>query len=459
MPVDANIPLQAQAPQVPDFTQNVAKAYQLKDLILGEQQKEQDMQRQSALRDIFSKADTSTPEGQAKLVQDVAKVDPTQAMAIQKNYTDLALTKAKTEQALTSMKSEQFDILKKRTDATAQALATIDTAAQGPMGKDPAAMNALYHHQLQSLSEQGILTPDDLKRMPPNYDPNFVHAKAMENKDHVDMLDKAQQRRQEQQRIGIEGYRASTEARQGEERIGIERQRLAVESAQPKSEVGKIESDYKAGRINKDEYDAAITKAGGNAGGGRAGVMNQRIINSANEATQDIKNLARLPITSDTGVFSDYEPGHGIAGVTKKLLSREVTSQDAQDYNVRMAGLSRSLSTLETNGLAPSGSLTKGLEDATTIKTGDSVRTKLEKMAEIRQVVDANIEAQLSSPTLGKDQKELLKKMQGDISKSIPYTMEDLDNLSTGNTKTLGNSGPGAKSSSQGGEDYSHLWQ
>jgi len=457
MPVDANIPLQAQAPQVPDFTQNVAKAYQLKDLILGEQQKEQDMQRQSALRDIFSKADTSTPEGQAKLVQDVAKVDPTQAMAIQKNYTDIALTKAKTDQALTTMKSEQFDILKKRTDATSQALATIDTAAQGPMGKDPAAMNALYHHQLQSLSEQGILTPDDLKRMPPNYDPNWVHAKSMENKDHVDMLDKAQQRRQEQQRIGIEGYRASTEARQGEERIGIERQRLAQEGWEVKQSTDPTTGESTYTRVNKITGQTAPVEGVQGKDSGRMGSAiqqryTQQLISTGEDLKDSLNTLKNTPFGT-TSMFG-HEDSHGglfKAGI-EKYLANKITTDSARQMDQNMGDFKR----IVAQALSGGGRVTEGAVkslDSLTIKPGDTIGDAQNAVANGANIVRNALKA-IDTSKMPAEQKKKIQDIQ-DAIKDVP-TPAELARAKYGNVE--GEGAVPSKSGKSGGEDYSSFW-
>jgi hypothetical protein len=215
------------------------------------------------------------------------------------------------------------------------------------------------------------------------------------------------QRTQEQQRIGIEAKNSN---------INQERENIDAHREQRETE--------------KDQ---------GGAGGGRESVMNQRVINASNGATVAIKNIAELPLTSSSGFFNGYTPDKtGLSGITKGVLANKVTSDDAQRYNSMMAGVSRQLGTLETSGLAVPGSLTHSI-DALQIKEGDSVETKMTKMAELRQIVEANNDSMQTNPHLTKDQKALLQKNADEVAKAIPFTNHDITMLSKSkNGTTLG---------------------
>lgn len=172
-------------------------------------------------------------------------------------------------------------------------------------------------------------------------------------------------------------------------------------------------------------HDPNATAAGMDS---RSAVMFNRVASSANEAVQAIKNIAELPITTSTGWFGNAEPGKGLFDSAKSVLAQKVTGQEAQDLKTMIAGVSRSLSTIETAGLAPNGSITHSM-DSITIGEGDSQMTKLRKMAEMRQIVEKGIEPQLSNPKLGPAQRQLIQGIISQVQEAIPFTQHDITQL------------------------------
>ena len=112
----------------------------------------------------------------------------------------------------------------------------------------------------------------------------------------------------------------------------------------------------------------------------------------------------------------------------KGVLSQKVTSQEAQDYKTMIAGVSRSLSTIETAGLAPNGSITHSM-DSITLNEGDSQLTKLRKLAETRQIIEKGIEPNLSNPKLAPAQRDLITRIISDVQTAIPFTQHDITQL------------------------------
>jgi len=449
MPIDPSIPLSGQPFKMPDVAGAYENAYKLKDMYLANQAREQQMQTQAKLKDIFSTADTSTEAGQQKLVQDVMKVDPTTGFAMQKNYADLGLKKAQTSEALQKIDSQKFDMIVKKTEAANQIFATIDNAANSPLGKDPAAMNALYHSQIKSAVEQGLMSPEQLNAIPANYDANFVKSMSLQNKEHADLINKEATRRQEQQRIGLEGQRIGLEG----QRLGLEAKRLSQEGWEIKQSTDPVTGEPTYTRVNKitgeqkPVEDVLGAKKGGAGGaGGREAVMNNRILSAATSAAQAITNISKLPTGSSTGLLGGYEPGHSILGVAKKAMSNVVTSQEAQTYNTMFAGVARNLAALETAGLAPAGSLTHSME-ALSIKPGDTKLTIAQKLAEMKQIVHTSLEPMMAGNRLPKEQKEAMQKRLDQIDKAVPYDQESLiDYMNQKGNETLGDFGKKAKS-------------
>lgn len=163
--------------------------------------------------------------------------------------------------------------------------------------------------------------------------------------------------------------------------------------------------------------------------GSREGVMFQRVINSANSAATALKNIAELPVGTSTGIFGvGASPGSSLFASAKGALTNKLAPQEVQDYNTMIAGVGRNLSTIETAGLAPNGSLTASM-DSVLMREGDSGITKLRKLAEMRQIIEKGIESNLANPKLPPEQKQLVRNIIQQVTDAIPYTQSDVTKL------------------------------
>ncbi|MBF9666383.1 hypothetical protein IAI38_11655, partial [Streptococcus pseudopneumoniae] len=86
----------------------------------------------------------------------------------------------------------------------------------------------------------------------------------------------------------------------------------------------------------------------------------------------------------------------GILDATKEVLANKLTSQEVQSYNVMSTGFQRALASIEAAGLMPTGQLTHQM-DAVIFKEGDTNFTKLQKLAQTRQIVEEGLETALSN--------------------------------------------------------------
>lgn len=177
--------------------------------------------------------------------------------------------------------------------------------------------------------------------------------------------------------------------------------------------------------ITGGPHDPNATSAGMDS---RSSVMFNRVASSANEAVSAIRNIAELPITTSTGWFGSAQSGTSLFDSAKNVLAQKITGQEAQDLKTMIAGVSRGLATIETSGLAPSGSITHSM-DSITIGEGDSQLTKLRKMAEMRQIVEKGIEPNLSNPKLAPAQRDLINKIISDVQQAVPFTQHDITQL------------------------------
>lgn len=170
--------------------------------------------------------------------------------------------------------------------------------------------------------------------------------------------------------------------------------------------------------------------ASGSGGlGSRESVMFQRVANSANSAATALQNISELPVGASTGMFGiGASPGHSALESTFSVLKNKLSSQEVQDYNTMLAGVGRNLSTIETAGLAPNGSITQSM-DSIQLREGDSQITKLRKLAEMRQIVEKGIEPNLANPKLPDEQKKLVRDIVAQVKASIPYTQHDITEM------------------------------
>lgn len=169
--------------------------------------------------------------------------------------------------------------------------------------------------------------------------------------------------------------------------------------------------------------------AAGAAGlSGRDAVFFKRVVGGANAATAAIKNIMELPAATSAGLFAGRGQPGGLLNAAKESLTNTLTSQDVQDYNALVPGVTRNLGVIETAGLSVPGSMTHSME-GTLLKEGDSEMTKLRKMAEMRQIVETGLEPNLSDPKLPPEQKDLVKRIISDVQNAVPFTHHDLTML------------------------------
>lgn len=163
-------------------------------------------------------------------------------------------------------------------------------------------------------------------------------------------------------------------------------------------------------------------------GGGRVAGQVMRLMGSAKQATAELKNLAELPLGASTGWFGGHHQGTSLFGATKEVLASKVTSQDVQDTNVTMIGMGRALAGLESGGMQPNQTLQDQFSGLA-LKEGDTNMTKMRKLATMRQDADNALEAALTSPILGKEQKAYAQKLREELKTAIPWTPSDVTRL------------------------------
>jgi hypothetical protein len=173
---------------------------------------------------------------------------------------------------------------------------------------------------------------------------------------------------------------------------------------------------------------AAKLGAGGGQLGNRESVFINRVILSGNEAARDLENVVKLPMSADRGIFGGRTQGPGIFAAGKESLANQMTTQEVQSYNVLATGFQRSLAAIEASGLAPNVNLSHQM-DAVIFKAGDTNFTKLQKLAQTRQIVEAGLETITSNPRVPEATKNHIKEILAKVEKAVPFTQGDLIDL------------------------------
>jgi len=435
MPVDANIPLQAQAPQAPDFMKTVANAYALKDMILKDKQQEQQMATQSALKDIYADptTDLSTPEGQSKAVKRIMAVDPAAGIDLQTKFLTQQKNSVDIQKSLAQMSSAQFDVAKKKIDSINQAYATIQAAAQGPNGNNKAFMDHVVQQTKADMIQQGIVTKEQAASIPDTYDAGFVNAKAMQDKNWAEHADREQKRRDELVHQSVEEKQGWARVGAEEQRVGIERARLSGENKQIVQGTGAdgkpafYEVDKSTGKATQVQgaggSSLAPTTKGGAAGGGS---LNQRyatrVLGAVTEATSSLDTVSKMNNPSG-GLFG----GSGKPGV-KNAVSQLLTTDEQKKYNSTMAGSAVEIATAMNQGQKPNEAQIEEVKEATYIGPTDNLNVQRYKVAlgarYLRQA------AEVSATNATGDQKQMYQDKIKALSK-----YPDPDTLNTGSER------------------------
>lgn len=173
--------------------------------------------------------------------------------------------------------------------------------------------------------------------------------------------------------------------------------------------------------------------------GSRESTYMNRVLQGAAQSAAAIHNIVQLPSGATTGfVGLGASPGHSVFQATRDAVRNSLSSQDVQTYNLATTGLHRSLATIETQGLVPPGTFTTTMQ-ATDLRPGDTELTKLQKLAELRQIVETGLDPLANSPRVPSQTKQYIGALINRVHDAVPFTWDDVLALSRekDNTTTL----------------------
>jgi hypothetical protein len=203
-----------------------------------------------------------------------------------------------------------------------------------------------------------------------------------------------------------------------------------------RSNYANIQPDGKGGWIGLNKQTQRMEQIPVNEGvvgkeaaaggmGGREGAQISRVIMAGNQASKDLENVTKLPMSASRGIFGGRGQGPSMMSAGAESLTNQMTSQEVQTYNTVATGFQRSLAAIEAAGLMPNGTLTHQM-DAVIFKEGDYNLTKLQKLAQIRQIVDAGLETTDANPRVPPELKKHIAVIRKRLEDSVPFTQSDL---------------------------------
>ena len=162
-------------------------------------------------------------------------------------------------------------------------------------------------------------------------------------------------------------------------------------------------------------------------GGGKESPAASRVLQSFTQASDALTNLARLPITT-TGPMFQQKQFNSLWTAPLSALNQEMSDTTSQKMQTRMVGVARSLASLESGGAATGlVGLASSIESGVAIPAGAKLDVAMDKLAEMRRIVESSAEAQLTDKSLSNERKDLIRNKLEIVRKAIPFTQEQLD--------------------------------
>jgi hypothetical protein len=163
----------------------------------------------------------------------------------------------------------------------------------------------------------------------------------------------------------------------------------------------------------------------------------ERMNQAMTQVSGAIKNIADLPVTT-TGPMFEQKSFSGLFTAPLSALNQKMSADTSQMMQTRLVGVARNLASLETGGAATGlVGLTDSIQSGIAIKPGAKLYVALDKLGEMRRIVDDSARAALASPKYSPEQKALIRENLEIVHQAIPFEQRDVtDALSAGTGKS-----------------------
>jgi hypothetical protein len=181
----------------------------------------------------------------------------------------------------------------------------------------------------------------------------------------------------------------------------------------------------------RDQKMAASLRDGaaGKGNSFRSAIIEQRQDTLAINATEFVRtllNITELPAESTSGIFGGKTAG-SLFTAPVEAAANTLTSDSVQRYNSEMGGLGNHLAWMVSGGLSPSAGVQEKFESILKIKEGDSQAAVLGKLARARQEAENVLAVKMKSRLMSPEMKDMLKELDDDLQKAIPFTVKDVN--------------------------------
>ena len=163
-----------------------------------------------------------------------------------------------------------------------------------------------------------------------------------------------------------------------------------------------------------------------NQGSGKESPQATRVIQAFTQTADALQNVANLPIT--TGPLFQQKQFGSLYTAPLSALNQKLSDDTSQMLQTRMTGVARGLAALESGGAATGlVGLTDSIEKGVFIPAGASLGVTLDKLGEMRRIVESSGKAQLNDPKLSPERKALIQQELDIVRTAIPFTQSDVD--------------------------------
>jgi hypothetical protein len=191
---------------------------------------------------------------------------------------------------------------------------------------------------------------------------------------------------------------------------------------QDRDEAAALRSEKRADLQN--QHLVALIRNG--QGAGKESPQATRVIQAFTQTSDALQNVANLPIT--TGPLFQQKQFGSMYTAPLSALNQTLSSDTSQMLQTRMTGVARGLAALESGGAATGlVGLTDSIEKGVFIPAGASLGVALDKLGEMRRIVESSGKAQMNDPKLSPERKALIQEELDIVRKAIPFTQADVD--------------------------------
>ena len=175
----------------------------------------------------------------------------------------------------------------------------------------------------------------------------------------------------------------------------------------------------------RDERMMALIRNG--QGAGKEEPSSKRMLNALTQTSDALKNVSNLEITT-TGPMFQQKQFTSLYTAPLSALNQKLSDESSQMLQTRMTGVARGLAALESGGAATGlVGLTESIEKGTFIPAGASLNVTLDKLGEMRRIVESSAKVLLNDPKISAERKQLVQDELDIVKKAIPFTQADVD--------------------------------